>query len=143
MKESFWGQSAAKVRAALKLPVNQPLILSGHQPVLFHPGLWSKCVAASLLAESVQGTAFHKITDTALAPEHIHHLPEIEDNGKSRCRPFELFHTKDLKELEKVTPYCFLPAPDYASVEKIFGDIQDIRPRRREEKFRALPREIG
>ncbi|HEY5040272.1 MAG TPA: hypothetical protein VIJ93_14495, partial [bacterium] len=142
MKEIFWGQSAPKVRAVLKLPENQPLILSGHQPVFFHPGLWAKCLAASLLAEAVQGTACHLITDTGLGPEFLHRMPEVEDNGKSRCKPIEFFHSKDLKDQEKTIPFAFLPAPDLASFKKIFSDVQVYSPyavkknvREFEEKF--------
>ncbi len=128
VKESFWGQSALKVRAAMNLPTEYPLIFSGHQPVFFHPGLWVKCLAASTLAEAVQGTAIHKITDTALAPEHLHYLPEVEDNGKSRKKILEFFTNKDLKKQERITPYCFLPPPDYSALEKIFSDAQVYCP---------------
>jgi|GEM_PF-1077390 len=128
VKETFWGQSAMKVRAELKLPTDHPLILSGHQPVFFHPGLWVKCLAASILAESVQGTAIHKITDTGLAPEHLHYMPEVEDNGKSRKKILEFYKNKDLKQQERTTPYCFLPAPDQGALEKIFADAQVYAP---------------
>jgi len=128
VKEIVWGQSAPKVRAALKLPGNQPLILSGHQPVFFHPGIWAKCLAASLLAEAVQGTACHKVTDTGLGPEFLHRMPEVEENGKSRCKPIEFFHSKDLKDQEKTVPYAFLPAPDFAGFKKIFSDVQVYGP---------------
>lgn len=128
VKETFWGQSALKVRAELKLPAGQPLILSGHQPVFFHPGLWSKCLAASTLAESVQGMACHKLTDTALPPEYLHAMPEIEENGKARRKILEFYTGKDLKQQERTTPYCFLPAPDHSALEKILKDAEVYAP---------------
>ena len=128
VKETFWGQSPLKVRAELKLPTDHPLILSGHQPVFFHPGLWAKCLAASVLAESVQGVACHKLTDTALVPEHLHHMPEVEENGKARKKILEFYTNKDLIQQERTTPYCFLPAPDHAALDKIFADAQVYAP---------------
>ncbi len=128
VKETFWGQSALKVRAELKLPTQYPLILSGHQPVFFHPGLWAKCLAASTLAESVQGVACHKVTDTGLVPEHLHYMPEVEENGHARKKILEFYTSKDLKQQERTTPYCFLPAPDHSALEQILKDAEVYAP---------------
>lgn len=127
-QETFWGQSPRSVRAALKMPTDQPLILSGHQPVFFYPGLWTKCLAASALAQAVSGAAYHKLTDTALAPEFLHYLPELEDNGRARRKQLDFFSSKDAKEVEKAIPYAFLPAPEYPALEKIFADAQVFCP---------------
>jgi hypothetical protein len=123
-----WGQNALKVRAALKLPSDQPLILTGHQPVFFHPGLWAKCLAASFLAESVQGTACHKVTDTALPAEYLHYLPEVEDNGKARMKTLRFFKNKEYIDQEKTTPYALMPAPDHEAVKHIFSEAQVYCP---------------
>jgi hypothetical protein len=128
VKEIYWGQNALKVREILKLPTDQPLILSGHQPVFFHPGLWVKCLAASLLAEAVQGTACHKLTDTALVAEYEHYLPEVEEMGQARRKRLEFFHSKDHQGMEKTTPYSFMPSPDYEAVHKIFSEAQVFCP---------------
>jgi hypothetical protein len=40
-----------------------PLILSGHQPELFHPGVWFKNFLLSAIAESVSGTGINLIID--------------------------------------------------------------------------------
>ncbi len=128
VKETFWGQSALKVRAELKLPTQHPLILSGHQPVFFHPGLWAKCLAASTLAEAVQGVACHQVTDTALPPEYLHYMPEVEENGKARRKILEFYTGKEMKQQERITPYCFLPAPDHAALEKILKDAAVYAP---------------
>ncbi len=128
VKETFWGLSPLKVRAALKLPTNQPLILSGHQPVFFHPGLWAKCLAAGTLAEAVQGTACHKVTDTALAPEFLHYVPEVEENGRARRKQLDFFSTKDVRDQAKTNPYVYLPAPHFNALEKIFSDMQVYCP---------------
>ena len=148
VKGVFWGQNALKVRAELKLPTDHPLILTGHQPVFYHPGLWAKCLTASLLAEAVQGTACHKITDTALSPEHLHYMPEVEENGKARRQQIDFFQNKDLKKDEKTMPYAFLPPPDFSALEKIFGDAQVFSPpsvkkniKEYEEKIKIAPKD--
>src|ERR1039458_7067383 len=139
VKQTLWGQTAHKVREFLKLPTEQPLVLSGHQPIFFHPGVWAKCLSASILAESISGTACHKITDTALVPEFLHYLPEVEENGKARKKILEFYSTKDMKQQERVTPYTFLPAPDSKALEKIFADAQVYCP----EKIKPLIRDFS
>jgi hypothetical protein len=43
-----------------------PLIVSGHQPELFHPGVWIKNFAAVGFAKSVDGIPLHIVADTDL-----------------------------------------------------------------------------
>ncbi len=138
VKESPWGQSASKVREALKMPTDQPIVMSGHQPVFFHPGLWAKCLAASSLAEAVQGTVYHKLTDTAVSAEYSHFLPEVEDNGKARRKKLEFFSNHDLQTQEKTTPYAFLPPPDYEAMDKIYADAQVFCPKSIKENMRIF-----
>src|SRR5262245_28995276 len=38
-----------------------PLILSGHQPELFHPGVWLKNFVVSAIARSVKGTGVNLV----------------------------------------------------------------------------------
>ncbi|MBY0586398.1 hypothetical protein K2X85_04435 [bacterium] len=42
---------------------NGPLIVTGHQPELFHPGVWIKSFAADSLAKRVEGSAVHVVID--------------------------------------------------------------------------------
>ena len=128
IKQMFWGQAPLKVREALKLPTGLPLILSGHQPIFFHPGVWAKCLAASILAEAVSGTACHKITDTAMTSEYFHFVPEVEDNGKARRKQIDFFSSKDMKNQEKTIPYAYLAAPEFNALEKIFSEAQIYSP---------------
>src|SRR5262245_17227431 len=44
--------------------VDAPLIVGGHQPQLFHPGVWLKNFELSRLAERVGGTALNLIVDS-------------------------------------------------------------------------------
>lgn len=127
-KESFWGQSPAQVRTALKIPADRPVLMAGHQPLFFHPGLWAKSLTASVLADSVQGVACQKLTDTALGLEAFNYLPEVEDGGQSRRRSLEFFSSKAGQEAVKTLTYAYLGAPEKASLQKILEDGKIYSP---------------
>src|SRR5665213_2310386 len=124
----LWGQTPTQVRELLKMPTDRPIVLSGHQPIFFYPGVWAKCLAASQLAQSVAGVAYHEITDTALAPEFVHSILEADENGRARRREIDFFISKDMKNKEKAVPYVFLPEPDKAALEKILSDAVTFGP---------------
>lgn len=46
--------------------VNGPLVITGHQPELFHPGVWLKNFAAGRLANEVGGVAIDLVIDSDL-----------------------------------------------------------------------------
>jgi hypothetical protein len=48
-----------------------PLIASGHQVELYHPGVWAKDVFVNALAGRVGGAAYHLAVDTD-SPKHLH-----------------------------------------------------------------------
>lgn len=52
--------------AASNLPIDVPLVVSGHQPELCHPGVWIKNFAAMGFAKSIDGRALHVVTDNDL-----------------------------------------------------------------------------
>jgi len=64
----------------------QPLVASGHQTELFHPGVWVKDVLTNAVANRVGGEAWHFGVDTD-SPKHLHlrwpgaSLP-ITDDGR-------------------------------------------------------------
>lgn len=47
----------------LNLPTDKPWILGGHQPELFHPGVWLKNFALHRLAQSNNAIAIHYVVD--------------------------------------------------------------------------------
>lgn len=47
-------------------PADKPLIVSGHQPELFHPGVWFKNFALGRLAEQVGGIGVNLVIDNDL-----------------------------------------------------------------------------
>lgn len=44
-------------------PLDGPLVVTGHQPELFHPGVWAKNFAAGWIARQAGGTALNLIVD--------------------------------------------------------------------------------
>ncbi|MDX1945497.1 MAG: hypothetical protein SFU86_08810 [Pirellulaceae bacterium] len=50
-------------RGAALANVDSPVILSGHQPELFHPGVWLKNFVLSAIAERAQGIALNLVID--------------------------------------------------------------------------------
>ena len=50
---------------------DQPLIASGHQTELYHPGVWAKDVLANHLAAKLNGQAYHFAVDSD-SPKHLH-----------------------------------------------------------------------
>ena len=55
--------------------IEGPLIVAGHQPELYHPGVWLKNFAASRLAAATGGTALNLIVDTDLCGDLTLALP--------------------------------------------------------------------
>jgi hypothetical protein len=48
----------------------RPLIATGHQTELYHPGVWAKVAAINVIAERCGGSAFHFAVDTD-QPKHL------------------------------------------------------------------------
>lgn len=55
---------AALFRKQLGLPTDRPIVMSGHQAQLWHPGIVAKHFAAAALAERVGGVAVWLVVDT-------------------------------------------------------------------------------
>ena len=47
----------------LNLPKNQPIIMTGHQPIIYYPGIFIKLILADTIAKQVQGKAYYLVLD--------------------------------------------------------------------------------
>jgi len=56
----LWQQ---EVRKALSLPVDKPIIIVGHQPTFFHPGILAKFIAADRLVQEIGGVLVYLVVD--------------------------------------------------------------------------------
>lgn len=61
--EAAYEYTSNVLGAELPEPRNGPLFVDGHQPELFHPGVWAKNFAIDRLARDHAGTALHLIVD--------------------------------------------------------------------------------
>jgi|TARA_B100000959_G_scaffold281810_1_gene346777 hypothetical protein len=57
---AFWQE---ELRQALSLPTQKPIILVGHQPTFFHPGILAKFIAADRLAKEIDGVVVFLVVD--------------------------------------------------------------------------------
>ncbi len=91
----FQGRSAARLRTMARrqiaarvacfhqrmgldpMPVagDRPLVVTGHQPELFHPGVWAKNLAARQLADQAGGHALNLIVDIDVPHRHSIRVP--------------------------------------------------------------------
>lgn len=69
-------------------PTDLPLIVTGHQPELFHPGVWVKNFAAAGIARSCGGLALNLIVDNDIPKDSSIRVPTARD-GRLRTVPIE------------------------------------------------------
>jgi hypothetical protein len=60
---------------------SRPLVVTGHQPELFHPGVWVKSFAAAGIASSHQGAALNLIVDNDIPKSTSIQVPSIDKQG--------------------------------------------------------------
>lgn len=68
---------------ASSIPQTSPFILSGHQPTLFHPGVWLKNFLLSTLASHVGGIPINLIVDNDMLREVTIRVPVSTATGAS------------------------------------------------------------
>lgn len=59
-------QHTSRYRSIVQPAANRPIVLSGHQPVLVHPGVWFKNFVAHHVASQYGATTVHLIVDNDL-----------------------------------------------------------------------------
>ena len=69
--------------------VTGPLILTGHQPELFHAGVWIKSFAADAIAQSTGGTGVHVLIDNDVVGRTDVAVPH-QDAGSIRLQQIPL-----------------------------------------------------
>lgn len=78
-------------RLGLAMPpgdLASPLVLTGHQPELYHPGVWAKNFAACHLARAFHGQALNLIVDNDIPHRHAIRVP-VRHNGVLRTTAVE------------------------------------------------------
>lgn len=97
----------------------RPIILSGHQPTLFHPGVWLKNFVLSQSAEHVGGTAINLVIDSDAA-----HSPGIRVPAGSPDGPHVEFVPLDAPSDE--VPWEERRVTDVAFARAFASRVRDI-----------------
>lgn len=69
----------------------KPWVGTGHQPELFHPGVWAKNFVAGGMASSLGTTSFHVVIDTDSPKEMGIRLPDLQLTEQARRARLCLF----------------------------------------------------
>ena len=88
-------------------PDSDSIVMSGHQPTLFHPGVWFKNFALDSLRRSCNATAINLVVDNDVCDDTSVLVPEIDAEGKAGlvrvlfdeadvAVPFEMRQTKEI-----------------------------------------------
>lgn len=122
-----------------------PLVVTGHQPFLFHPGVWVKNFLADLLAETVGGTGLNLVVDTDAAGDMTLDVPVWDGSqlavvrrpivpGAGMETPFESIDPPDAAHVEEACRATAadletLPDPAASSAFAAFcGALRDVLP---------------
>jgi hypothetical protein len=65
-----------------------PLVVTGHQPELFHPGVWVKNFAAAAIARACDGLSLNLIVDNDIPKDSAIRVPAFQE-GRLRSIPVE------------------------------------------------------
>lgn len=79
------------------------VIMAGHQPEFFHPGVWAKFIMADRFARSCGGTAVHLITDGDAPKRNTLDVPTRSANEVT-LRTIRLTHIRPGVAYEQIPP---------------------------------------
>lgn len=91
-----------------------PIILSGHQPTLYHPGIWFKHFVLDALAERIRGIPIHLIIDNDLAGTAAVKVPQhFGQEVRTGAIPIDREHVEVPFEARKIVDRDYFEAfPD-------------------------------
>jgi hypothetical protein len=93
-------------RQSLGLPKSSPIIVVGHQPEFFHPGILAKFIAGDLVAKRIEGKLVHLVVDHHVGSFDTIEFPE-DLGDKLVVRELQLAtleHDIAMKDQHRVTP---------------------------------------
>lgn len=67
------------LKAGPRWDPDAPLVVTGHQPELFHPGVWAKNFAAAWIARQVRGHAINLVVDNDIPHGSQIRVPTLRD----------------------------------------------------------------
>ena len=114
--------AAIRFREQLGLPSVTPLIVTGHQPIVFHPGILAKYVAAEAFAKTVAGSVAWLVADQDTPDVFTLRRPVRQSNGT-----LEVEHQKLSEEpvFTSVAAASQKPIADVARLGPPFDRVSD------------------
>ncbi|MDA0834324.1 MAG: hypothetical protein O2955_03270 [Planctomycetota bacterium] len=109
-EEFGWEVKASRNEADL------PWIVTGHQPIMAHPGVWSKNFAAHWMARNTNGVALNLIVDNDLLTTPAISVPSLNDNRLT-------VHTIPFVEQLSRAPWEEIDVSDSDSAATLFADF--------------------
>lgn len=64
ISSTFISDLSKEFKKELNLPQNTLIIMTGHQPIIYYPGIFTKLIVAHLIAQSLGGKAYYLVLDT-------------------------------------------------------------------------------
>jgi hypothetical protein len=101
------GPEAARFREELGLPRSGPIVMSGHQPALWHPGIAAKLMATRALARAIGATPVWLVVDTdELAPLTLRMPTAPNEQGRIGAMELRLDgrSASTIPALQRITP---------------------------------------
>lgn len=94
--------AAIQARTRLNLPIDRPIIASGHQPILFHPGIVAKLIALDHHAKKTNAHPVWIVPDQDIVDPALVRFPVIDNDTDSNT-----LTTRDIRiggEPNQLTP---------------------------------------
>jgi hypothetical protein len=123
----LFGKSLAdwrsQCRAELKLDVNRPIIATGHQTLLWHPGILAKYLVVDAVAKKHALATANLIVDQHAEGFGDFEIPIRRDDGSLSVRRIELCRPKPRKEVPMGRHESFTPP---RPPENLSGAIESV-----------------
>lgn len=94
---------------------NRPLVVIGHQPEFFHPGVWAKHVVARRLADALGGVALNLVVDNDTPRTTALAVPTVEE-GRVRLQKIPVLNLPGRRIYEELPQ---IDAAEFAAIESI------------------------
>jgi hypothetical protein len=106
--------------------LSEPWVVTGHQPELFHPGVWVKNFAAAAIARKADGVSLNVIVDNDLPKSPSIMVPTVETGGIRRIGvEFDVWPDREVpfEDLAVGDEATFASFPQRVRV--VLGDLVD------------------
>lgn len=105
LRQTTPGPEARATRSQLGLPIDRPIVMTGHQAEFWHAGILAKYIAANALAHAAGALAAHVVVDTDETDPGAIRIPIADDHRHLASRTLRL-----LPQPPAGVPTCALPA---------------------------------